>query len=105
MVHRCTDETAPAAFLPPGRFVVRGSSSGQGRGGYIPETSVRTWLSAPSVTSGPAAASTATDPCRQPRDWAPKQPTGRNITAPPLHRQFVALSLNMMDWARREHPS
>src|SRR4029077_3595761 len=79
----------------------RGSSRGQGRRGYIPETSVRTCLPAPSAFSGPVAAQTAASPCLQPRDCAPWYPTVSNIAMFGLFFRG-AFSLRVADCAR-EH--
>src|SRR5436853_3664486 len=82
---------------------VRGSSSGQGRRGYIPETSVRTCLPAPSALVGPSLLEAAASPCHQPRDWAPRCQTVSDIAIFGLLRHGALQSLNVTDWARHEH--
>src|SRR5262245_13513733 len=68
-----TQERLPCQQAGEAFFVsARGSSSGQGRGAYTPETSVRTWLLAPSALVGPSLLEAAASPCPQPRDWAPR---------------------------------
>src|SRR5262249_45902812 len=75
-----TQERLPCQQAGEAFFVsARGSSSGQGRGDYTPETSVRTRLLAPSALVGPSLLEAAASPCHQPRDWAPRCQTVRNI--------------------------
>ena len=88
-----------ALFVVP----VRGSSSGQGRGDYTPETSVRTWLLAPFKWGRAVGSSPAPD--HQPRDLAPrKMTTPRNITHGVSVFQNAAHFPQMTDLARHEYP-
>lgn len=80
----------------------RGSSRGQGRGDYTPETSVRTRLLAPSALVGPSLLEAAASPCPQPRDCAPWCQTVRNIATFGLLRHGA--SLNVTDCAREHSP-
>lgn len=89
-----------ALFVVP----VRGSSSGQGRGGYITETSVRTWLSAPFKWGRAVGSSPAPD--HQPRDRTPRKMTAlRNIARFGSIFHTAAGLSHMPDRTRHEHPS
>ena len=92
----------PTRLQADGAFFVvwRGSSSGQGRGDYTPETP-SSILAPRTISSGPASVAAATSPCLQPRDCAPWYPTVSNIVA--FGQIFHgALYLNVTDCAR-EH--